>query len=138
MKKKLVAVLVVGILSAAMILVTGSWAQKASDPVVGGAIVAVNVDIVAATGYRASKLLGSDIYNDKGEKIGKLDDFIVGSNAEVSVAILAVGGFLGMGSRMIAVPASLFESNDQGQTVLPGATKDQLKALPEFQYAKQK
>ena len=116
-------------------LMAPAWAQADSDPVVGSSILSVDIAVVSTTGYRASKLLGSAIYNDKGEKIGSLDDFIVGSNANVSVAVLAVGGFLGMGTRMVAVPASLFESNEQGQTVLPGATKDKLKALPEFRYA---
>jgi len=133
----------IGMLSAAMIVTTGAWAdshgkqaQTRTDPVVGGSVLAVNVEIVAATGYRASKLLGSDIYNDQGEKVGKLDDFIVGSNANVSIAVVAVGGFLGLGARMVAVPATLLESNDKGQTVLPGATKEELEALPEFQCAK--
>lgn len=125
----------VGVLSAALIVASSAWAQEGSDPVVGGAIVAINVDVVATTGYRATKLLGSKIYNEKGEKIGKLDDFIVGSDAEVSIAVIEVGGFLGMGGRMVAVPATLFESNKQGQTVLPGVTKDKLEALPEFHYA---
>jgi sporulation protein YlmC with PRC-barrel domain len=109
--------------------------KKDNAPVVGQTLTAVDVDIVATTGYRASKLLKSDIYNDGGEKIGKLEDFIVGSEEAVSVAIVAVGGFLGMGKRMVAVPAGLFESNAQGQLVLPGATRDRLKALPAFQYA---
>ena len=124
---------IIGVLSAAVIMVTGSLVQ-AADPVAGGSIVAINVDVVATTGYRASKLLGSDIYNDQGEKIGKLDDFIVGSDAKVSVAVIGVGGFLGMGARKVAVPATLFERKD-GKTVLTGATKDKLKALPEFRYA---
>ena len=119
-----------------MIAMNSAWAEMKTDPVVGGAVIAVNVDVVAATGYRATKLLGSDIYNDKGESIGKLDDFIVGSDANVSVAVIAVGGFLGLGARMIAVPAALLESNDKGQTVLPGASKDSLEALPKFRYAK--
>ena len=110
-------------------------AKKDNEPVVGETLTAVDVDVVATTGYRASKLLKSDIYNDKGEKIGKLDDFIVGSEEEISVAIVGVGGFLGMGKRMVAVPAGLFESNAQGQVVLPGATRDRFKALPAFQYA---
>ena len=110
-------------------------AKKDNAPVVGRTLTAVDVDVVATTGYRASRLLKSDIYNDKGEIIGKLDDFIVGSEEEVSVAIVAVGGFLGMGKRMVAVAAGSFESNDQGQVVLPGATRDRLKALPAFQYA---
>jgi sporulation protein YlmC with PRC-barrel domain len=112
------------------------WAKAGNEPVVGGSLLAVNVEVVATTGYRASKLLGADIYNDAGEKIGKLDDFIVGSEAKVSVAVVAVGGFLGVGSRMVAVPATSIESNEQGQMVLPGGTKDKLKALPEFRYVK--
>lgn len=125
----------VSILSAAVIVATSTTAQ-AADPVAGGSIMAVNVDVVATTGFRASKLLGSDIYNDNGEKIGKLDDFIVGSDENISVAVLAIGGMLGMGARMVAVPAKLFEANAKGQIALPGATEEQLKALPEFLYAK--
>lgn len=124
------------ILGTMMIVSSSAWAESGNDPVVGGAVMAVNVDIVATTGYRASRLLGSDIYNDKGDKIGVLDDFIVGSDANISVAVISVGGFLGMGDRKVAVPASLFTSNQKGQTVLPNASADQLNALPEFLYAK--
>ena len=131
---KILAVVV--IISALLTFSDNSHAQTKGAPVVGGAILAVNVDVVATTGYRASKLLGSDIYNVQGEKIGKLDDFIVSSDVNVSVAIVSVGGFLGVGSRMVAVPATLFESNEKGQTVLPGASKEKLIALPEFLYTK--
>ena len=110
--------------------------SKDSAPVVGSVITAVDVERVATTGYRASKLLGAEIYNDRAEKIGRLDDFIVGSDEAVSVAVVAVGGFLGMGRRMIAVPADLIAGNEKGQMVLPGATKTELKALPEFRYLK--
>jgi len=123
-------------LSSAMIILPCAWAVSSSEPVVGGSVLSVNVEMAATTGYRASRLLGSDIYNDQGDKIGVLDDFIVGSDANVSVAVISVGGFLGMGDRKVAVPASLFTSNQQGQTVLPNVTKDQLGALPEFLYAK--
>ena len=128
----------IGLLCAAMITIAmnSAWAETQTDPVVGGAIIAINVDVVATTGYRASQLLGSAIYNDQGKKIGTIDDFIVGSGAKVSIAVIAVGGFLGMGERLVAVPASLFKSNDKGQTVLPGVTEDKLEALPEFRYAK--
>ena len=112
-----------------------SLAQQSSAPVVGGAIMAVNVDVVATSGYRASKLIGHSVYNKQGEKIGTLDEIIIASDQMVSVGIVAVGGFLGVGARNVAVPATLFERNDQGQTVLPDATKDVLMALPEFRYA---
>ena len=123
-------------MSLVILAATISFAQSGSDPVVGGSVLSVNVDVVATTGYRASKLLGSNIFNDQGEKIGVLEDFIIGSDAKISVAIIGVGGFLGMGARKVAVPATVFESNDQGQTILPGATKETLEALPAFRYAK--
>jgi hypothetical protein len=41
-----------------------------------------------------------------------------------------------MGDRKVAVPASMFTSNEQAQAVLPNVSKDQLDALPEFLYTK--
>lgn len=128
----------IGILCASIIAITmnSAWAETKADPVVGGSIIAVNVDVVATTGYRATELLDSTIYNDKGESIGVLEDFIVGSDASVSIAVIAVGGFLGVGARNIAVPASLLKGNEAGQTILPDASKESLLSLPEFLYAK--
>jgi sporulation protein YlmC with PRC-barrel domain len=95
----------------------------------------VVVDVVAvAKGFRASKLQGSTIVNQKNEKIGELDDLIV-SKDRVLFVIVQVGGFLGIGSRLIAVPYSSLQISDDGKhIVLPGATKEQLKGLPEFTY----
>ena len=125
---------VVIFLCATLFATSHSRAETQGDPIVGGSIMAVNVDVVATTGYRASELLGSTIYNDKGDSIGTLDDLIVGSDASISIAVVSVGGFLGVGARMVAVPASLFETNNTGQTVLPGASKEQLESLPAFNY----
>jgi sporulation protein YlmC with PRC-barrel domain len=105
-------------------------------PVVGGAIVDITATAVLATGYRATKLLGADIYNKEGDKIGQVDDFIIGSDNNVSFAVISVGGFLGIGNRLVAVPANLFTSNKKGQIVFPNGKKDDLEALPEFKYAK--
>jgi sporulation protein YlmC with PRC-barrel domain len=120
----------------AVLLAGGAWADKhGGDPVVGTVLTGVNAESVATTGYRASKLLGSSIYNDKGEDIGKLEDFIVGSDDSVSVAIIGVGGFLGVDERMVAVPVEVLKMNDKGQLQLSGASKKQLEALPAFIYA---
>ena len=135
MKIKKLKMAVIVLLSVSFGLVSSSVAQQTGAPVVGGAIMAVNVDVVATSGYRASKLLGKPVYNNQGEKIGTLDEIIIGSDQMVSVGIVSVGGFLGVGSRDVAVPALLFELNDQGQTVLPDATKEVLMALPKFLYA---
>jgi sporulation protein YlmC with PRC-barrel domain len=118
-----------------LFVVAGAWAETGSDPVVGSVLTGVNAEMVNTKGYRATQLLGSGIYNDKGANIGVLEDFIVSSDKSISVAIVGVGGFLGVGDRSVAVPVDLFETNDKGQTVLPGASKEQLEALPAFIYA---
>ena len=105
-------------------------------PIVGGSTIGIEITKIMATGYRASKLIGSNVYNQKAEKIGNVDDIIISSDNSVSFAVISVGGFLGMGSRHVAVPASLFKANEKGQVILPKASKDELMALPEFQYVK--
>ena len=95
----------------------------------------VVVDVVqVADGYRASKLRGTKVVNPKNENIGSLDDLIVGKDS-VLFAIIQVGGFLGLGSRLVAVPYKSLQINADGsRIVLPGATREQLKSLPEFKY----
>jgi hypothetical protein len=86
-----------------------------------------------ATGYRTSKVVGSTVVNDANETVGTIDDLIVTPNANVPVAVLSVGGFLGIGSRYVVVPFSSLQVKGK-QMVLPGATKDSLMALPAFVY----
>ena len=86
-----------------------------------------------ATGYRTSKVVGSTVVNGANETVGTIDDLIVTANEKVPFAVLSVGGFLGMGTKYVVVPYNLFEVHDK-QMVLPGATKESLKRLPEFKY----
>jgi sporulation protein YlmC with PRC-barrel domain len=89
-----------------------------------------------ATGWSAKKqILGKDVYNDAGDKIGDINDLIVTPSKSVSYAIVGVGGFLGMGEHEIAVPVSKLKQ-EMGKIVLHGATKEALKAAPKFEYAK--
>jgi sporulation protein YlmC with PRC-barrel domain len=113
-------------------------ANAQTTPVAGTTVLGVEVNVVgvAATGYRASKLIGSEIYNDKDEKVGTVDDLIVAADGTVTLAVLSVGGFLGIGKKTVAVPSRLFKPGKDGKITLPGATKDELKGMPEFRYAK--
>jgi hypothetical protein len=86
-----------------------------------------------ATGYRASKMVGSTVVNEANETVGTIDDLIITPTEKVPFAVLSVGGFLGMGSRYVVVPFSSLHVKDK-RMVLPGATKDSLTALPEFKY----
>jgi sporulation protein YlmC with PRC-barrel domain len=95
----------------------------------------VKVDLsVVANGYRASELIGHTVTNDKNEKIGKVDDLIV-DRKNVLFAVLEVGGFLGIGAHLVVVPYDSLVLDETGQKIeLPGASKEQLKALSEFKY----
>ena len=95
----------------------------------------MNVDQqVLATGYRTSKVVGSSVVNKAGETIGTIDDLIIAPNDKVPFAVLSVGGFLGMGTKFVVVRYSSFEIQDQ-KMMLRDATKESLKALPEFKYS---
>jgi sporulation protein YlmC with PRC-barrel domain len=86
-----------------------------------------------ATGYRTSKMVGSTVVNEANETVGTIDDLIVTPNEKVPFAVLSVGGFLGMGTKYVVVPFSTLQVQGK-KIVLPGATKDSLKSLPDFKY----
>ena len=79
-------------------------------------------------------ILGQPVYNDKKERVGTVDDIIVSPDKAVSYAIVNAGGFLGLATHYVAIPVSQFKLVDK-ELVLPGATKEALKASPEFKYA---
>ena len=64
-----------------------------------------------------------------------IDDIIIAPDKAISYAIVNAVGFLGLAKHDVAVSVSKFKLVD-GKLVLPGATKEALKASPEFEYAK--
>lgn len=90
--------------------------------------------IKVATGYRASKVIGTSVVNDANDTVGKIDDVIIGQDGKAPFVVLSVGGFLGVGDRLVVLPYDQLRTTGN-KVVLPGATKDALKALPEFKYA---
>jgi hypothetical protein len=92
------------------------------------------VDVIkAATGFRASKVIGASVVNDANEPVGKVDDVILGDD-RMPYVVLSVGGFLGVGNKLVVLPYDAIRKTDD-KLVMPGATKDALKSLPEFKYA---
>ena len=98
-------------------------------------ITKVDVQKVAAV-FRASKFIGSSVLNDANETIGKIDDLLVTRDGKEPYAVLSIGGFLGMGTHLVVVRYDSLKFADN-KIVLPGGTKDGLKMLPAFQYAKE-
>jgi hypothetical protein len=129
MSKKLL--LAIGLLAAAPMFTTLAHAQGAAQTVVN-----YKVDVTSvSTGFRSSKVVGAEISNTGGDKIGTVDDLLVTRNDRVVYAIISVGGFLGVGEKLVAVPFSELQLTAD-KTVFAGATKETLLALPKFAYAK--
>ena len=119
-----------GLIVAIPLNTTVAFAQGPAQTVVNYKVDIANV----AVGFRSSKVVGSAVTNDVGDKIGSIDDMIVTRGDRVVYAITSIGGFLGVGDKLVAIPfASLQLSNDK--VMLPGATKETLKGLPKFTYA---
>jgi hypothetical protein len=114
---------------------TAANVPAANVPIAGKATlgVAVAEEAIVATGWRASKLMHADVYNDQNQKIGRIDDFVVTPDGKLSVAVVDVGGFLGLGAHKVAIPVEQF-GQVAPKVTLKGATKETLKALPEFKY----
>jgi sporulation protein YlmC with PRC-barrel domain len=53
--------------------------------------------------WRASKLMGLDVYNEANEKLGDINELILDKDGKVNAVVIGVGGFLGMGEHDIAV-----------------------------------
>jgi sporulation protein YlmC with PRC-barrel domain len=125
--------------------------------------------------WRASKLVGLNVYNDSNESLGSINDLLTDKNGDIKGAVIGVGGFLGVGEHLVAVafdklkfvddpvaytgassaPAtgarpSTSTTTTGAATTAPAvvkknpwypdhamlsATKDQLKAMPEFKYS---
>ena len=120
-----------------MSVVIAAGAADSVAQTAGSTVISVSKSEMrqVATGWSAKKqILGKDVYNDAGEKIGEINDLIVAPNKSVSYAIVGVGGFLGMGDHEVAVPVSKLKQQ-MGKIVLHGATKDALKMAPKFEYA---
>jgi PRC-barrel domain len=113
--------------------VTDARAQTAGSTRLGVSIVELNEVISGWSVQR--QLLWQPVYNDQDEKIGKIEDIILNKERTASYAIVSIGGFLGLGAHDAAIPAGQLQlKNDR--LVLPGATKDQLRAMPRFEYAR--
>jgi uncharacterized protein YrrD len=116
----------------AAVLVLGGTAFAQGVP---QTITLAHVDLTTlATGYRTSKIVGSNVFNEANENVGSIDDLIITPGDRVPYAVLSVGGFLGMGAKRVVVPASSLEVRDN-KMVLQGATTVSLKELPDYKYS---
>jgi sporulation protein YlmC with PRC-barrel domain len=87
-------------------------------------------------GFRASRIIDQTVKNVQGEEIGEVDDLIMSRVGKVKKVILSVGGYLGIGDRLVAVPFKSLKIGEK-EDIIYNVTKQQLEKHPEFSYRKQ-
>jgi sporulation protein YlmC with PRC-barrel domain len=90
------------------------------------------------TDMLSSNLVGLDVYDNPNNSIGTIKDIAFDGSKAVKGYILSVGGFLGMGTHYVAVDPDAvkvkYDPSDKKWHANMSATKDELKAAPEFKY----
>ena len=113
---------------------SGTTAPAAASAPSANPVLTENVDV------RASKVIGAAVYNDKQQKLGSVDDLLLGKDHKVEQAVIAIGGVLGIGAKLVTVPYDKLQFPDQvsgsaSRVMMPGATEASLKDMPEYHYA---
>ena len=106
---------------------------------VAGGTTTIEASITESTklamGWSVKKtLMGKTIYNDAGQKVGKVQDLIISPDKNLSYVIVGAGGFVGIGRHDVAIPVMQIQDK-AGKLVMAGATKDTIKGMPQFAYA---
>lgn len=81
---------------------------------------------------RANQVLGSDIYDAQGQDVGEINSLIVDQNGQITHAVLAAGGFLGIGEKLTPVPWQSISRDDRDRFTLQ-IDKSKLQAGPSFE-----
>lgn len=83
------------------------------------------------TAIRGSRVIGTDVYNPSGDKIGEVEDVMLDKMSNnIMFAVVGFGGFLGMGEKFHAIPwSSLDYEKDKGGYIVP-YSKEQLEKAP--------
>src|SRR5258705_8136193 len=156
------------------LLATVAFAQSPTAPSDRATVAPAAVSDSSFQGnWRASKMVGLSVYNDKNESIGSINDMLTDKDGKIKAVVIGVGGFLGVGEHLVAIPfekvkfvnepvaytgaagnrpASSTTTGAASSSTAPAATaskpnpwypdhaaisatKDQLKAMPEFKYS---
>ena len=107
--------------------------QDPPSPIPGTPDLAV-ASVKVESGVRVSKLIGAAVYNKQNQQLGTIDDLILDQGNKATLAVVSVGGLLGVGSKLVAEPYSALQKGGDGKLILPDATKESLNTMPSFTY----
>jgi hypothetical protein len=91
-------------------------------------------DFNAEGNVSGNAFIGASVKNDAKETVGKIEEVFVGPDGSIKTVVVSVGGFLGMGTKNVAVKWSDLKIERDGKDLLVKTswTKDTLKAMPDY------
>jgi sporulation protein YlmC with PRC-barrel domain len=91
--------------------------------------------MTADQNMRSSKLIGLPVYNTQGAKIGLIDDIMLPAKGGEVTAVVSVGGFLGIGAKLVKVPLSHVQFTDNKPTMVGDGSKTALMSMPYYTFS---
>jgi sporulation protein YlmC with PRC-barrel domain len=79
---------------------------------------------------RASKIIGSAVYDVQNRKIGSVQDLVLDKSGKIDAVVVDVGSFLGMGGKNVAIPLNDIKTDNNRLTL--DRTKEQLQQMAEY------
>lgn len=109
-----------------------TFCSGAAALVIAGGLALPAAEAADTMHGRASQIIGKTVTNSMDQKIGTVDDLLISRNGHAVRAVLSVGGFLGIGDKLVAVPYG--DIKQQADALVLNRSAEQLKALPTFKY----
>ena len=82
---------------------------------------------------KASEIIGRSVQNDRGEKLGEIEDLVIDPDRyRVAYVVLTFGGFLGFGDKLFAMPAGVLQMPGTGGYAVLTVDKEHLKKATGF------
>jgi sporulation protein YlmC with PRC-barrel domain len=106
----------------------GAYAQTSATPATHPAVTS---HMIQSDEVRASKMIGSAVYDLQNRDIGKVSDLVLNKSGAVDVVVLDVGSFLGMGGKYVGIPISDIKTDHNRLTL--DRTKEQLQQMAAYQ-----
>jgi sporulation protein YlmC with PRC-barrel domain len=97
-----------------------------------GASTATSSTMIQPDEMRASKMIGSTVYDVQNRNIGSVKELILGKDGKIDKVVLDVGSFLGMGGKYVAVPLSDIKTDNNRLTL--DRSKEQLQQMAEYRF----
>jgi sporulation protein YlmC with PRC-barrel domain len=82
--------------------------------------------------HRVSRIIGTDVRNRQGQKIGDIKDVVLDRSGQVAYAVVSTGGFLGVGDRLHAIPWTALQQDGEQNHFVLDIDKQRLGKAPGF------